>query len=180
MLSLFSLGFLSGCSNEEINPENTTSTVTVQSARYDQCEPQVFDINAGQHLLSGNVTVSNDNDILTVQYNANTDWRFKELHLYVGPYSGVPLRNGNPIPGKFPYKVSFSQLTSTYTFTIPFSDIDLDPNGCFVIAAHSDMKKINGNGGIIQSETGWGGYSDFPGNNWARYFNYCKCVGTVD
>lgn len=180
VLALFLTGFLTGCSNEEVNPENPSSTSSVQGARFDQCEPQVFDINAGQHILSGNITVNNNAEFLSVSYNAASDWRFNELHLYVGSYSGAPVRNGNPVPGQFPYKVTFNQLTSTYTFTIPFSEIELDPNGCFIIAAHSSMKKVNGNGGVIQSETGWAGYVDFPGNNWARYFNYCKCVGTVD
>lgn len=175
LLFLLSLGFLVGCSNESVVTEKTTES----GARLDGCDAQVFDINAGQHILSGNVSVQNDFVNLYVTYNANSDWRFKELHLFVGPYANVPTRNGNPVPGRFPYKVNFNQLTSTYTFTIPFTAIAVDQNGCYVVAAHSSMRKVNGNGGVIQSETGWGGYNDFPGNNWARYFNYCKCIGVV-
>lgn len=171
LVSIFSIAILTGCSTE--SNENTLSNETSQSARLD-CEPVVVDINAGQHILAGNVTVNNDLTNLSVTYNATANWEFRELHLFVGNYADVPTRNGNPVPGRFPYKVSFNQLTTSYTFTIPLSDVQTDDNGCFVVAAHSSMRGTGGNGGN-QTETGWAGYSDFPGNNWARYFNYCKC-----
>jgi hypothetical protein len=172
LASIFTIAFLTGCSTE--SNENSSSTEQIsQSARLD-CDPVVIDINAGQHYLSGNVTISNDLQNLFVTYNANEDWNFKELHLFVGDYEDVPTRNGNPVPGRFPYKVSFNQLTTTYTFTIPLSEVETDANGCFTVAAHSSMRRIGVNGGN-QTETGWAGYSEFPGNNWARYFNYCKC-----
>lgn len=167
LLTIVSL-FIVSCSDEKLIDENKNQ------ARY-ACEPQVVDINAGQHILSGNVTIGNNADFLYVTYNANESWNFKELHLYVGPLSGVPTRNGNPIPGRFPYKVSFNTLNQSYTFEIPMSNVVRDQNGCFVVAAHSAMVKTNAGGSIIQSETGWAGYNDFPGNNWGRFFDYCAC-----
>lgn len=166
------------CSEESsLNSQGSVvsqSNLTTTSARY-ACAPEVIDINAGQTYLSGNVTIGNGADLLFVTYNANANWFFKELHLYVGPLSGVPQSNGNPKPGQFPYKVRFNSLTSTYTFEIPLASVVKDANGCYVVAAHSSMVKTNANGGIIQTETGWAGYDDFSGNNWARYFNYCGC-----
>ncbi|WP_395043220.1 hypothetical protein [Flavobacterium sp.] len=159
------------CTEDNALQSNSTNSI----ARY-SCAQEVININAGQNYLSGNVTIGNNSDFLYVDYNANENWHFTELHLYVGPLSGVPQKNGNPIPGQFPYKVTFNQLTSNYTFEIPMANVQKDANGCFVVAAHSSMRKTNENGSIIQTETGWAGYDDFSGNNWARYFNYCTCT----
>lgn len=140
------------------------------------CTPQVVDINAGQNILAGNVTIGNSaSGMLYVTYNANANWKFTQLHLYVGTLSGVPQKNGNPSPGKFPYSATLNGTTTTYTFQIPLADVQKEANGCFVVAAHANMSKMNAWGNVIQCETGWAGYNDLSGNNWARYFDQCSC-----
>ena len=170
------------CSDESIVQEQVSNVnqkkPSVTSSRF-ACTPQIIDINAGQNYLSGNITISNSSDFVFVTYNANTNWFFKELHLYVGPLSKVPQSNGNPRPGRFSYKIRFNNLASTYTFKVPLADVVKDANGCFIVAAHSSTVRTNANGGIVQSETGWAGYNNFSGGNWARYFDYCVCSAPV-
>lgn len=183
VLLLSALFFLFFSCSEESNVKDQESNFIknnpqVVLARY-ACSPEVIDINSGQNFLSGNITIGNNSDMLYVTYNANPNWFFKELHLYVGPLNQVPQSNGNPKPGQFPYKIKFNNLTSTYTFEIPLTNIVKDVNGCFVVAAHSSTVKTSANGGIIQTETGWAGYNDFSGSNWAKYFNYCLCSISV-
>ncbi|WP_035643953.1 hypothetical protein [Flavobacterium sp. ASV13] len=152
--------------------EQTNSSSLTAKGTYSECDPISINIMAGQFTNSGKILVENDATNLYVTYTALPNWYFSEMHLYVGPYANVPVTNGNPIPGKFPYKKSFNPLVQTYTFTIPLSSIVLDSNKCLFIAAHSSMKNIV-NGTTVGTETGWAGDIKFPGKNWATYFNYC-------
>ena len=165
------------CSEESVSNQETTTNYQSDiqsSARQLNCPPTVQNIMAGQNYLAGNVTVGNDSDNLYVTYQAAANWYFDELHLFVGNYQDIVLKNGNPAPGQFPYKISFNSNTQMYTFVIPLTQIT-NIDGCFTVAAHASMRKKNSNGQTIQTETGWSGTSDFPGNNWAKYFNYCLC-----
>jgi len=168
------------CTNEPVNTDiqseakqtNSSTASATAKGTYSNCDPISINIMAGQFTNAGKVLIENDATNLYVTYTAFQDWYFSELHLYVGPYANVPLANGNPIPGQFPYKKSFNPLVQSYTFIIPLSAIVLDANKCLFIAAHSSMKNIV-NGTVIRTETGWAGDIKFPGKNWATYFNYC-------
>ncbi|HEX8014087.1 MAG TPA: hypothetical protein VF465_02530 [Flavobacterium sp.] len=167
------------CTNEPLSTEMQTeeaqkmdSSTLTSKGTYSECDPVSINIMAGQFTNSGKILIENDATNLYVTYSALPNWYFSEMHLYVGPYANVPLQNGNPVPGQFPYKKSFNPLVQTYTFTIPLSAITLDANKCLYIAAHSSMKNIV-NGVIVRTETGWAGGIKFPGKNWATYFNYC-------
>lgn len=159
------------CSDESAT-NNNESDNSISRGTYSECDPIEVDIMAGQSIYAGSISVENDLTNLYVTYTTTTNWFLKEVHLYVGTYAGIPSKNGNPTPGKFPYKASFSASKSTHTFTIPLSNIVRDANGCMYIAAHSSLKKVV-NGTTVQTETGWAGDLDFPGANWATYFQYC-------
>ena len=166
------------CTNEPMSTDMQTeanqldSSALTAKGTYSECDPVSINIMAGQFTNAGTILIENDAANLYVTYNALQNWYFSEMHLYVGPYANVPLQNGNPVPGQFPYKKSFNPLVQTYTFTIPLSAIMLDANKCMYIAAHSSMKNIV-NGTVVRTETGWAGDIKFPGKNWATYFNYC-------
>lgn len=152
-------------SSDELSAKNETPctpTVTVE------------DIFAGQNILVGYLEVTNDDQNLFVSYNTENGWYMEELHVFVGDFDEVPDANGNPKPGRFVYKATLSPLLDTYTFTIPLNEVVVDAaSGCYVVAAHSVVKLSNGNGGYTQSETGWAGSLQFPGNNWATYLHHC-------
>lgn len=179
IITLVVFAFLTvNCTDEPVGTDIQTeakqldSSTATAKGTYSECDPISINIMAGQFTNAGKVLIENDATNLYVTYTAIQDWYFSELHLYVGPYANIPAKNGNPIPGQFPYKKSFNPLVQSYTFTIPLSSITLDANRCLFIAAHSSMKNIV-NGTVIRTETGWAGDINFPGKNWATYFNYC-------
>jgi len=139
-------------------------------------------IYAGQNILAGYLEISNNGTHFEVEYFATGDWKFTELHLYVGDLALAPAAgNGNPIPGRFNNKVTFSNANAvtSYSFVVPLSSINGLQDQCIIVAAHSVMKRFNSSGSVIQTETGWGGNVPFAGANWATYSNYCLSIGDV-
>lgn len=122
---------------------------------------------AGQHIESGNLLVGNDGTNLYVTYTTTGGWKMSELHLFAGACGSIPVTNsGNPSPGQFPNKVSFSGSgVTSYTFTVPLSSLGCEGDIC--VAAHAVVK----NGG--QSETAWGeGCRINEKGNWAMRVAY--------
>jgi hypothetical protein len=139
---------------------------------------------AGQNTPVGIVSVQKDGDDLKVTFTVDEPWCFTELHLaYAENKDGIPQKNGNPIPGKFAYKYKVPEgaCGNTYTFTIPNRTCPL------VIAAHAVVRDKNSAyectvGGVVttcyRTETAWGWGKEFPGSNWAMYFEAPKCCTT--
>ena len=106
------------------------------------------------------------------------DWWLSETHVAIsvqascpeGDPSGVPAKNGNPTPGKFPYKETHNPLVQSYTYTIPIPD-DYDSGDWVCFATHAVVVKKDGNT-IVDTQTGWAGNRDFSGKNWAKFFCY--------
>jgi hypothetical protein len=131
---------------------------------------------AGQTMNSGNVTVTNDANFIYVTYNTANGWLLTQTHLYVGDCALIPVNGpGNPVPGQFPYASSHANITS-YTYQIPIAKIPA--GGCGCIAAHAVVVKLDGNGNVINTQTGWGqGIRINPnGGNWGMKFEYCSCT----
>ena len=105
-----------------------------------------YTIYAGQTNDIGTLYVSDDGDILTVTYQTDGGAVMGLAHLYVGnvvelQYSPEKYMNkkGTPVPGQFPYTDSSDPYTDTFTFSIPFSDIDFgDDDTNLIIAAHAE------------------------------------------
>lgn len=189
ILLLLSFSLFFSCSNDELKEENPTSkldrpvikatTETNTSSRLGSSY-LVQPIFAGQNIDAGYVEISNDGINFEVEYFATGQWKFSELHLYVGDLLEAPTTgSGNPIPGRFDHKVTFATPVTSYSFVIPISSISVT-NGCVIVAAHSKMKKYNSSGGVVQQETGWAGQVPFSGANWAKYSNYCLTTSGGD
>lgn len=82
----------------------------------------------------------------------------------------VPAKNGNPTPGKFPYKATFEDGVTEYTFDIPLPD-DFKAGYYLCFATHAVVEEII-DGVTVQSQTAWAGDKEFSGKNWATYFCY--------
>ncbi len=134
-------------------------------------EESSTDLVAGQHLLMGDVTVSNDADFLYVTYNSTGNWVIRKTHLYVGPCDAIPTNGGgNPRIGHFPFTSTHPNTgVTSYTFTVPAEVL----GGCGCVAAHAEVVRFNSRGSVIQSETAWGSGPEIGGNSWAMKFNYC-------
>jgi hypothetical protein len=136
-------------------------------------EPFRTDLIAGQHTDAGDVLVWNDTNNLYVRYVTEGGWCITEMHLDVAAsLEDIPQKNGNPIPGHFEYSKSSRSCVQEETFTIPINP-DWFNSCSLYIAAHAVVRNSGQNGnGKGRTETAWGAGSDFPGKNWATYFNY--------
>jgi hypothetical protein len=96
----------------------------------------------------------------------------KAIHLFVGACDKLPVnKQGNLVPGQFPYKVEFNGLQTFYYVEIP---LDTLPEGCVCVAAHAEVVKVV-DGEIVQSETAFG-EGEKVGKNWFMKFEYCIAV----
>ena len=84
-----------------------------------ETSPDEYELYAGQDILVGNVNVWNDGVELHVTYNTTDGWVLTETHLAVATALGViPQKNGNPIPGKFPYQCCYDEDEGEWVFQI--------------------------------------------------------------
>ncbi len=144
--------------------------------RVDNCLPTEVNLIAGQTMIAGTVTVTNDAEYIYVTYSTTGGWVLTQTHLYVGACNLIPVNNpGNPIPGQFPYSGTHNNIT-TITYQVPISKIPVGSCGC--IAAHAVVKQLNSSGGTIQTQTGWGQGTqiNMGSGNWGMKFDYCSCV----
>jgi hypothetical protein len=107
-----------------------------------------------------------DDDTLRVIYETDGNWKLIETHLIVAEsLNDIPqTKSGNPKIGQFPYASEHYPGVTHYTYYV-----DIDCEGPFVIAAHAVVQCG------CQCETAWAQgpcYEEFPGNNWAVYFNF--------
>lgn len=130
--------------------------------------------NVKSEICVGWVTVCNDGNNLYVTYTTRWGWMLAETHVAVATsLAGIPQRNGNPVPGRFPYGTEHGPGVTSFTYTIPLGD--WGPCTDLVIATHASVYREIGDccdGCEIQEETAWGCGCPFPGSNWAMYFPY--------
>lgn len=168
-------------SNSSSNANPNDPTVLFTGTTNTPCgTPEIVDFYAGQHILAGNMSISNTSTDLIITLNLTGGWEASHTHLYVGDPANMPTNpSGNPMIGLFPYSDLHSPMITTYTWTIPLTNL----SNCFAIALHADLHLLNGNT-IVQSETGWGDGEQFTNaGSWASYYTYCIqdcCVITAD
>jgi len=172
------------CSEQPSSPQVTqeNNTQSIMSVISEPCgAAEEYTLYAGQTIDAGTVTIANDAENLCVTFNTTAgDWIIVETHLHLAAtVDGIPQKNGNPIPGQFDHKreYDFAEGVQIDEYCFNIGDLNFDENECLVVAAHASLTKIIGydNEGnpIYQQETGWADGEDFPGKNWATYFNYC-------
>ncbi len=174
MLFIAIVGLVTTGCDKAMNP--LAEEGLVQTASHPVCgQPKVVTIWAGQHINAGTVTVINCTDYLYVKYQSSGDWKFTEMHLAVANNCTQLPRNkkGHLVPGQFPYSMTFSPPASGQEFTIPLGD--WEPGDTIAIAAHAVVVRLDGNGNVIQEETGWG-------DVWKGCFRYViqECYKDVD
>lgn len=162
----------------------------------ESCEPEVWNLYAGQDNIVGTVTVSNDSDNLYIQYKIDTDEfegaTFGVLHAWVGfdlkdlPSTSNP-QGTTPVPGQFPYQSGKAPFPSSegeteYTFTIPFSSINItipevnceDLRKLFVVTHAEVNGVVYEEGQQAQNETAFGGCISVNVDQPGRWWWYCE------
>lgn len=157
------------------------------------CEPEVVDLIAGQHLPVGTVTVTNDSEKICVTYALNEDavddgWLIYEIHLAINAeLADIPQtrRNRwgtNPIPGRFPYAEYFYRGVEEYTLCVPLKELGVKMDDLVYIAAHAVvMKYEEKTASFIDEETAWGEGKRFNiRGNWGMYLKYTICEPDIE
>lgn len=158
---------------------NVTTTVTPNptvTATPNICgQAHIIRFLAGQTIQAGVISISNDQTNIYLSYITTDGWQIQKTHVYVGACEGVPSSLvGNPQIGLFPYQSNHIPRVTAYTYTIPLSGLA----DCYCIAAHAEVVRVDANGNIVQTETGWGQGNPFGGNSWAMVINYCTQICT--
>lgn len=165
---------LSSCEKDLPQTDETKSMeneIGITALSIEACgDVQEQTLYAGQNIDAGTVIVSNDANNLYVTYTTNSGWEMIETHLYVGNCNEIPTNGGgNPQIGLFPYTTDHNPSVTSYTYTIPLSELD----DCYCVAAHTALVQYDENGEIIASETGWADGNEMGGGSWAMSFEYC-------
>jgi len=154
----------------------------------------VTDLKADQTLTVGTVTVDVIGTNLIVTYAITAiDWYLLETHLAVAlRLSDIPqTRSGNPTPGRFAYTMDHvppdaADLggTTSYTYTIPLSEIGANPGNTICIAAQANVGQFAwanwdndantpNTYGLVLEKTAWSQGLPFPdAKSWAMYFTF--------
>lgn len=93
-------------------------------------------------------------------------------------FSDAAQKNGNAIPGQFDLKFGGFAPSQSISSSTSLSGLGLEPGETVCIAAHADVVQIV-DGEIIREEGAWAAdisgdttCGEFPGKNWATYFEY--------
>lgn len=160
-----------------------TAAALAEEASVQVVEPYVQPLFAGAGMLwhAGDVYITNTGTHICVRLVLNKDsirdnFLFTEGHLGIWettnewvPPNTVPMKNGNPIPGKFPEKFEFDPGVTEFQWCFPNV---WEPGDQLVIGTHAVMERPETDCYPAQNETLWGDCHPFPGKNWARYIYY--------
>jgi hypothetical protein len=179
-IALFvSIIFIS-CDRDSIQNEipNSESILHLNVENFNPCgEVTQVILWAGQNINAGTVFVENNLDSVRITFTTVPGWEIQKTHLFVGNCNEVPTNNaGNPQIGLFPYQNTHAPRVNTFKYTLSLDQLE----NCFCIAAHAELVKINNDGEIIQTETGWAEGSPIGGNSWATKINYCISECTTE
>ncbi|NQU47595.1 MAG: hypothetical protein HQ519_03015 [Planctomycetes bacterium] len=144
------------------------------------CDKFTTDLYAGQSIDSGYVNVTNTGTHLRIGVRTEHDWLMEEVHIYAG-LTPVPVNGGgNPSPGQFPYKTTYSPPVDRHVEMIPLTDLGASCGDTLYLAVHLSVVKLDVNGNVTDQETAWGFGNPYTGNNWGWWFNYdlCCCSGS--
>jgi hypothetical protein len=131
-----------------------------------------YDLLAGQTIDAGDVCFAVDETYnnLTVTYHTAVDWELTEAHLWLGDVLDAypATKKGNPKIGNFPYNSGDISGATEHSFTVPLGSVqnflnldDLDQycpsgaSGTIYAMAHAAVQRVDGNGNVVQTETGW-------------------------
>ncbi len=158
-----------------VNDTPTLEDITLTEA----CTPLDLPLYAGKTIDVGTVTTDATPTDLSITVATSGNWVIEELHIYVG-LDPVPVnRGGNPRPGKFPYKASFSPPVTIYTQLVPLASIPAMNGTTVFCAVHAVVSEVVG-GQVIRTETAWGfGPYECPGRSWDWFFDYEICTGGI-
>jgi YVTN family beta-propeller protein len=139
----------------------------------------VVELVGHKGLVFGTVTVSNDDDAVTVLYETSGDWELLETHLAVtiSP-TDIPLNPaGRPDVGRFPHVAIHAPGTTAFFVSLPLDGLGVQAQDELIVAAHVDVIDRNdpNDPDDDQTEGGWADGVSFtkqPRGNVGRYVEH--------
>jgi hypothetical protein len=137
---------------------------------------------AGQFYEAGTVTIHNNNGGLLIDIEMANGWHLAELHVHAGwADNPVPMKSGNPIPGKFDHKFEYGSYAAGQEIFLDFAE-DLqgfrwggpyEAQRTRHIAVHADVVLLDAYGKVTQVEGAWArGDIPFEGGQWGWWLKY--------
>ncbi|MBT3232693.1 MAG: T9SS type A sorting domain-containing protein [Calditrichaeota bacterium] len=149
--------------NEWYLPQNAPQN---NPQNYEYLNTEWFEFTAGQNTDVGDIRVFQEDgdDDVYIQIDMSGGWKLLESHVDWGfDTDDIPHNDGGPIPGQMEYSENHGNNgVDEYTYRIDMDGSDF--TGVFLV--HGVVKHGNSN------ETAWAGDEEYPGNNWALYFEY--------
>ncbi len=108
-----------GCSENStsVNDNQKQIPTTIESP----CGERYFDLYIDRITLAGFVRVANDLDNIYITYTLDGNYLAEPGKMYVWLGKTAPTKRGNP--KLYPFRSANSDYVSTYSFTLPLSDI---------------------------------------------------------
>jgi len=109
--------------------------------------------------------------------DADEGWLISKMHVAVAATcEGIPQKNGNPLPGKFPINLTFTPgVLDTGWQCLPYA-WTAETSVCIAAGAMLTHAEVLDPYQPYDSETGWGEGTPFPGKNWATCMSYTPKV----
>jgi len=145
-------------------------------------EPLIITLYAARSIDVGQVIVFNNTDYLTIRIQTAGGWVLNETHVAVATsLEEIPqTRSGNPKVGRFSLSARHDPPVSYDEYEI---DCEYESGQTLFLAIHAAVELQDENGQAIQDEGAWADGLEFPGKNWATYFNYtvrsCEDPGEI-
>ena len=177
LIVLFTIAII-GCSENPtiVNDNNKQIPTSIQQP----CgTPVNYNFFINKTTLAGIITVSNDETNLFITYTLNSPYLIPPggAHVWLG--SSAP--TGKGAPGQYPYHSDNTTYVSTYTFTIPLTDLQQYlVNGTFYFMTHSAVVVQNQDGSYGSEATGYSEHIVIPQRGaWYGYNSYTwqECGG---
>ncbi|MBW6516004.1 MAG: hypothetical protein K0B81_05230 [Candidatus Cloacimonetes bacterium] len=135
-------------------------------------ESTYYPIYAGQHILVGQLEISNDADYLYVSFHMDHPWVMMLSHIHIAAdINGIPKTpKGNPIPGQFAYH-DYHDYEAYFMLPIELAPYDFEVGQQIVVAAHLEVIiEIDGGGGSgVIIEGPYGAFNVYDYKQGLRY-----------
>ena len=164
---------LNSCKKEkfvekDISQQELALPIKEDKVAINECST-VVNLFAAGNTIVGKVTVSNDQNYITVHYNTKTNWKITRTNLFVG---GDTLFTKTYIGNEwkseiesFPFK-SVHENDNECLYNIPISDSSLE---CVLVAAYAEVHNLNSGKKVYA----WGDGYYFPDNTELMYSKFC-------
>lgn len=161
------------CTQEELRTTlNCEADTTINPVITDlTCDEDVsLELIARWTIPVGTVTVSRQDDILSVEYITTSDRVMTSSSLYVGPCEGIPFdENCEPRLENFPFQEIHDPAVTNHKYEVLITGQE----DCFCLVAQATTELPVDGGQLIYSSFGVGG-NDLPGNQWGDFAIICS------